>query len=127
MSAEARVHINYGGGAYVLRELFTCPVCTYIGARIVRHESGSPWYAPWWTCVECGDSWSEGELAARPFRRGWRAQAQSDALRDWESAPQLGTKVRRDWSEDGGGYITGYLYPWETDALSASAGGESRG
>lgn len=115
MSTATAVHINTGGGTWPLRFLMRCPVCGVEQARVVSYESGSPWYPPRLTCAECGDSWSDGMLAERPFRRGWRKAAQAQALADWNAAPQLGTRVARDWSEDGGGYITGYLFPWEVD------------
>jgi hypothetical protein len=32
------------------------------------------WYGTLWSCMACGDSWSDGERLERPFSRGWRAE-----------------------------------------------------
>lgn len=106
------LHINTGGGIWPIRELFTCPVCKVENARIVINHFGNPYYGPKVTCAECGDSWSDGELMERPFRRGWRKEAQAQALADWNAAPQLGTKVQRDHDL----YVIGYRFPWEAAA-----------
>jgi hypothetical protein len=38
------------------------------------------------TCCRCGDKWQDGELAGRPFARGWRKAAIEVAKREWVEA-----------------------------------------
>lgn len=102
------VHVNTGGGSWLIRVSGECPLCGKT-ARMVSNVSGSPWYAPKMACVECGGSWDEDGPLPPPFRRGWRVEARRRALTDWNAAPPLGTVVVRDW--DAGGYVTGYSAP----------------
>ena len=75
-----------GGTAIKVRRRFTCPVCHTPDARIIVAYPSSLYYATVQTCVECGDSWSDGYRLERPFLRGWREKAKTKALADWEKA-----------------------------------------
>lgn len=89
------LHLNTGGGLHVRRDtLLGCPVCKIEDAPVVRYVAGSPYYGDRFTCTCCGDSWSEGELAERPFLRAWRQEAIRKAVADWEAACDC--KVERD-------------------------------
>lgn len=55
---------------------------------------GGAWYGPTITCCGCGDSWSDGEMLERPFRRGWRKESIGRAVRDWYEA-QTPAEYRR--------------------------------
>lgn len=79
------VIIVCGGSVAVRRHVMRCPVCER-KRRVVSHWSASPYYAPSFTCCACGDSWSDGWLAERPFRRGWRREAIEAAKAAWAAA-----------------------------------------
>lgn len=76
------VHINQPGTCYV-RRIGNCPTC-----RQRRRVAGFDqlWYGPTWTCLGCGDSWSDGEMLPRPFARGWREKAIARAQGWWAEA-----------------------------------------
>ncbi len=75
------------GGAYVYRRrILPCQGACRPQRRRVVVAYGSPYYAPTVTCCACGDSWSEGELSQRPFRRGWRKEAVTRAREQWQQA-----------------------------------------
>lgn len=73
-----------GGVAYEWRRIDMCP--TEGRRRRVYGWTSSLWYAPRWTCLGCGDSWSDGEMAPRPFARGWRQRAIAEARESWRNA-----------------------------------------
>lgn len=79
------LHINTGGGSN-FRRMVGCPVCGITDAPVVRHVPGSPYYADDCTCTVCGDSWCEGWIGERPFRRGWRQEYIARAVANWEAA-----------------------------------------
>lgn len=54
--------------------------------RVSQHWSGSPWYGDSFTCLNCGDQWSDGESRPRPFARGWRAKNIAAAKHEWAVA-----------------------------------------
>lgn len=68
------------------RAVRDCPVCGITDSAFLSTWPGSPYYPPSLTCTNCGDSWREGGLAERPFRRGWRQDAISRAADLWERA-----------------------------------------
>jgi hypothetical protein len=41
------------------------------------------WYGPSCTCLKCGDRWNDGEMAERPFARGWRKRSIQQAKKYW--------------------------------------------
>jgi ribosomal protein L37AE/L43A len=43
------------------------------------------WYPTIWTCLGCGDEWSEDGRQPRPFRRGWREDSKAVARERWAS------------------------------------------
>ena len=49
-----------------------CPTCKQDARFLCRFQE---WYGWNVTCLQCGDSWNDGELSPRPFMRGWRKLA----------------------------------------------------
>ena len=80
------VFICGGDVAYRRRILACWGACEGRRRRVVVSYAWSPYYSPTFHCCACGDTWSDGELGYRPFRRGWRkgAIAQSKAM--WAGA-----------------------------------------
>ena len=72
-------------------------ICKTETSRLIDALSSSPYYGPITYC-ECGDRWdaSEGWHYERPFRRGWRAEAQRRFERMWLEAFPEGTREVRD-------------------------------
>lgn len=68
---------------YPRRHVRHCPICKR-RRRMIALDA--VWYGPTVTCCGCGDSWTDGELHPRPFKRGWRAEAIAKAKRDWDAA-----------------------------------------
>ncbi|WP_405019580.1 hypothetical protein OHV05_24590 [Kitasatospora sp. NBC_00070] len=68
---------------YLLRRVANCPTC-----QRRRRFSGryAVWYGATWSCCGCGDTWTDGERHRRPFRRGWRPKAISQAKSTWDQA-----------------------------------------
>lgn len=66
------------GRHVVIREVDKqrCPTCKSDQEFLCEFEE---WYGWTNTCLNCGDSWMEGELLKRPFMRGWRKQAVEEA------------------------------------------------
>lgn len=71
-------------------------LCGEENARIVVAE-GSPYYAPIVYCVDCGDSWSDGELGERPFARGWRKRAIERNQRMWDAGCECRIERNKDY------------------------------
>ena len=65
------------------RRVVLCPTC---GTRRRVVVSLFVWYSSLWTCCTCGESWSDGEILPRPFRRGWRTDEARRARREWNQA-----------------------------------------
>ena len=70
-----------GGVAFEWRRIGMCP--TEKMRRRFYVSQSSLWYSAVWTCLGCGDSWSDGERGERPFRRGWRAESIAKARANW--------------------------------------------
>lgn len=70
-------------GVYKRRSLKSCPECGRESRAIERWDGA--WYGVTDYC-ECGDRWQDGERTPRPFRRGWRKEAQAQFERMWEAA-----------------------------------------
>lgn len=68
---------------FLSRRIIHCPICKAKRRMAVRDAA---WYGPTVTCCGCGDSWTNGELHERPFKRGWRTEAIAKARRDWDAA-----------------------------------------
>lgn len=75
-------HVNRPA-SITLRRVTYCPTCEQR-----RRFTGFDqlWYGPTWTCLGCGDSWSDGVRLQRPFARGWRDKARRKARDRWEGA-----------------------------------------
>ena len=86
------------GGSVVVRSHGQCwGACGLSDARQLVTHPTSGWYAPSTKCA-CGDEWAEGELMPRPFRRGWRQEAQRKFEKAWAAAHPEG--VRPVYDED---------------------------
>lgn len=79
---------------FLIRRITHCPTCDkrrrFIGADAL-------WYGTTWTCCACGDSWCDGERAARPFKRGWRTEATKAARDKWEQAGPYDEPKFQNW------------------------------
>ena len=65
-----------------IHERGTSPHCK--GQRAVYTWDGA--YYGYTGYCECGDAWSDGYLHERPFRRGWRQEAQREFEKKWATA-----------------------------------------
>lgn len=82
------------GGVYI-RDHWSSPDGCSDQARRIIHEPNSPYYGPTFYC-ECGDSYTDGFRDRRPFRRGWRTEAQKRFEQRWETALPEGTVANYD-------------------------------
>lgn len=69
--------------AFLWRAIRNCPTCKQRRRFSGREQA---WYGTTWTCCGCGDSWTDGEMHERPFKRGWRKGAIAHAKRTWDEA-----------------------------------------
>jgi hypothetical protein len=69
--------------SYPWRGIQFCPTCER-RRRFAGFDQA--WYGVTLTCLACGDSWSDGEMLERPFRRGWRDRARAEARKWWDRA-----------------------------------------
>lgn len=62
------IHIHAPKGEH-FAQVNDCPTC-----KRPRRMLGwfVEWYGVTWTCAGCGDSWTDGQRAERPFAPGWR-------------------------------------------------------
>lgn len=81
--------------SFPIRRILTCP--TEGRRRRMAGRDHGPYYGPTITCCGCGDSWSCGELLARPFRKAWRKDAIAKAKRAWDEAGQFTAAEYREW------------------------------
>jgi hypothetical protein len=76
-----------------VRKILDCPTC-----RRRRRFAGfdtPPWYGITLTCCACGDTWTDGERAERPFARGWRVKSAKKAKATWAAAVRYGSPEHR--------------------------------
>lgn len=55
--------------------------CSTCEKRTTFFWWSEPWYGPTWTCLACGDRWSDGERLERPFKPRWRQESIASARR----------------------------------------------
>jgi hypothetical protein len=82
--------------------------------RFVMREPNCLYWGTDFSC-ECGDAWEDGELRPRPFKRGWRKEAQERFERAWDAALPEGTTTIRDDGPDGVYEILGVRLPDGTE------------
>src|SRR5262245_44901722 len=77
-----------------VRLITLCPTC-----ETRRRFAGfdAMWYGPTLACLGCGDSFSDGERAERPFARGWRKKSIAKAEEWWAKAVRLNGDEHRQW------------------------------
>lgn len=78
------VHIDWARRDREWRRIRFCPI---EGRRRRMYGWFQHWYGWTVTCLGCGDRWQDGELGARPFKRGWRREAIAAAKKAWAAAP----------------------------------------
>ncbi len=44
-----------------------------------------PWYGADWTCLRCGERWTDGERCERPFAPAWRKKNIEAAKKLWRA------------------------------------------
>jgi len=81
--------------SFPIRRILTCP--TEGRRRRMAGRDHGPFYGPMLTCLGCGDSWSCGERLERPFRRGWRKDAVTEAQQAWVEAGRYTRAEYRAW------------------------------
>ena len=87
------------GGAYE-RGTEACPECGNENARSLTEWPNFYVYLPGIVLCECGDAWwPEEGRAPRPFKRGWRQEAQRRFERLWGAAAPEGSRFT--YSDDG--------------------------
>lgn len=63
-----------------------CPTCE-------KRRWMTAFYMPWYgwdhTCLKCGENWCDGEIAMRPFLRGWRIKSVAAAKARWRAAARV--------------------------------------
>jgi hypothetical protein len=69
--------------AWTYRAILRCPVCKRRRRHVVTLGG---YYGSTIGCLGCGDSWMDGELAPRPWRRGWREESKARLRAKWASA-----------------------------------------
>ncbi|MFI7073628.1 hypothetical protein [Micromonospora sediminicola] len=87
------VHINRPD-EFLPRRIVFCPV-----EQRRRRMAGrdAAWYGATWTCCGCGDSWTDGEMHPRPFKRAWRKEAVAAAKRMWLEAAGFNPAEHTAW------------------------------
>lgn len=89
----ASLHINRPASINI-RRVMHCPTCD----RRRRFSAFDQlWYGPTWTCLGCGDSWSDGMRLERPFRPRWRTEARRRAADRWTNAVRNLGPEHRAW------------------------------
>jgi hypothetical protein len=77
------VHICGPSDEFLRKRYLRCPICQCITEHVTR--DGGYWgYER--HCCRCGDSWIDGELCPRPFKRGWRQKSIASVRRMWDRA-----------------------------------------
>lgn len=71
-----------------------CPICKAKRRMVVRD---AVWYGPTITCCGCGDSWTNGELHPRPFKRDWRNEEINKAKAAWNAAGSFDKAAYDAW------------------------------
>ena len=71
------IHISRAKVTFWSIRRWKCPTC---GKRRMLIE-GFEWYPAMVSCLNCGESWSEGVRTQRPFYRNWREEAVEDLKR----------------------------------------------
>lgn len=84
--SESKVIICFAKVIEAVVEKQDCPACQSEQDFLCEFEE---WYGWTKTCLNCGDSWMDGELCPRPFLRGWRKKSIESAKKRAEKAVKL--------------------------------------
>ena len=82
-----RVHIHAPQPSMARLVRVHCPTCN---RRTFSAAFFTEWYGWDETCLRCGDSWQDGEMAPRPFAPRWRKKSVEHAkvrYRRWLRRP----------------------------------------
>lgn len=90
-----------GVGGLSYRTITYCPTCECRRRFVVRWQM---WYGDDATCLGCGDSWQDGDLCPRPFRRGWRRERIERAKKQYANAGSY-----RDFLKASRSYMEAYF------------------
>jgi hypothetical protein len=74
--AVGELHISFGRVDRWRLVRDKCPLCEMRTRKLATFQE---WYGWHITCLVCGDSWQDGELMPRPFKRGWRHESVAEA------------------------------------------------
>ena len=64
----------------VLIQWNPCSTCERKSPMVLAHY---PWYGADWTCLRCGERWTDGERCERPFAPAWRKKNIEAAKKLW--------------------------------------------
>ena len=84
------VHVCYSRKDAQRLERSHCPTCK---RRTWFYEWYQVWYGWHETCLNCGDSWSDGYRSERPFKPRWRPEAIAHAKAEWRAYRASGGAV----------------------------------
>lgn len=79
-----------------IRRITHCPTCER-RRRFAAFDQF--WYGPTWTCLGCGDRWSDGYRMERPFKRAWRTESRKRAAEMWREGVRAFSAQHRAWLE----------------------------
>jgi hypothetical protein len=65
------IHINFARYSKTFCAVNECPTCERPRRMLAQFQE---WYGTTWTCVGCGDKWTDGERHERPFAPEWRKE-----------------------------------------------------
>ncbi len=77
-----------------VRRVQHCPTC-----GSVQDMAGilQLWYGVTVTCLGCGDTWTDGHMCERPFRRAWRDKSKTAAQKAWDAADGWSEAAESAW------------------------------
>ena len=88
--APSRIHIAWIKYEEVKIPVVLCPTC---GVRRRLLACFRLWYGWDITCLTCGERWADGQMAERPFSRGWRQESVAAAREIWKRWKSAGGKA----------------------------------
>lgn len=63
--------------------------------KVIAHLTTTPYLGDIFTCVDCGDMWSDGECYERPFQRAWRKKRTERAQKIWDDPETISWEEAR--------------------------------
>ena len=77
------IHISFAHYTKTVCQLNRCPICERDRRMLGQFQE---WYGMTWTCLGCGEQWTDGEHRGRPrLEPGWRQESIRHARRALEA------------------------------------------